>query len=221
VYSSVFGEASMSASKRGVFANAANRVAAWLSANWAENKAEAASPAVTLALLSTLAPLPAAAQTAPVAIAPVIAAIAAVSDQTIPAANALTHTNFAELNLPASAAAFDKESVTRSARSQDYRFAARLAAVSKLNAPSSRAARHPRLAAPAHRAVPISRAAEIKIMKETRLPTAFAARTLTKKSGGNGGGEDRAGSHRMGTLFDDDAIIVAKNLTPSRKPPKI
>jgi len=126
------------------------RIAGWLSANWTQNTA---SPAITLALLSTLAPLPAAAQTAKVAkvaSAPVAVNIASNAEQTSP-------------------------------DSRDFRFAARLAAVSRLNAPLSRAARRPMLAAPARRAVPIFKAPEVKVVKETRLPTAFAVRTLTKK----------------------------------------
>ncbi len=66
--------------------------------------------------------------------------------------------------------------------SKDFRLANRLAAVSKLNAPSSRAARRPHLAVTAGRAVPLVKAPVVKIAKETRLPTAFAARTMTKKT---------------------------------------
>ena len=160
----------MSASKQGIVARTALRVAAWLSVNWTECKAESASPAITLSLLSTLAPLPAAAQTpkmAMVASAAAAAYIAADDEQTSPAANA-----------PSPAGA---DVGMAWANSRDFRFAARMAAVARLNAPLSRAARRSRRAPPAHRAVPIFRAPEIKIVKETRLSTAFAIQTLTKK----------------------------------------
>ena len=160
----------MSASKQGVFTAAAVRLAAWLSANWAERKAESANPEFTLAVLSTLAPLPAAAQRAKVALGPVRAPIeieAALRPSILDAV--------ADPRMERAIIAAAPVHVT------DFRFAARLAAVSMHNAPSSRAARRPQMVAPARRAIPVIRSPEIKVAKETRLPTAFAVRTLTKK----------------------------------------
>jgi hypothetical protein len=157
----------MSASKQGIVARTALRLAAWLSVNWTEGTT---GPAITLSLLSTLAPLPAAAQTpkvAKVASATAVAYIAADDEQTSPAANA-----------PSPAGA---DVGMAWANSRDFRFAARLAAVARLNAPLSRAARRRQLAQPTRRAVPIFKAPEIKIVKATRLPTAFASQALTKK----------------------------------------
>lgn len=67
------------------------------------------------------------------------------------------------------------------ATSTDFRLAARLAAVSKINAPTSRAVRRSGTVAPAARKVPKASAPEIKVLKSTRLPTAFATRALSKK----------------------------------------
>lgn len=64
----------------------------------------------------------------------------------------------------------------------NFMFAARLAAVAKLNAPASRAARRGDRVAPAGRAIPMPRGLEIKSVKSERLPTATARPRPPRKS---------------------------------------
>jgi hypothetical protein len=63
---------------------------------------------------------------------------------------------------------------------QHFLLAARLAAVSRLNAPCERAARRGGIVAPAGRKVPKATAPEVKVLKLTRLPTAVSTRALSK-----------------------------------------
>ena len=190
----------MSALKKGFLARAVYRAGAWLAANWADGKTVAASTELTIPAIPAAVPAPA------LAVAPLLTATAPLKDlaapQFIPVTKAAAETESLAalrpvsdfprqsvadvLQLPVLANVSGEPAVAAKddapAHSQDFRFAARLAAVSKLNAPSSRAARRSQTVAPVHRAVPLLKAPEIKVMKETRLPTAFAARGLSKKA---------------------------------------
>lgn len=165
----------MSVRKGNALGRLARRIGAWLTASWVEDRLAGASADIPRHMpILVDAPRSLTIATA-TAIAPVISEIfveMSPEPDVLPVA--------ASQACPEISGELQASAMPRAAKSLGL--AARLAAVSKLNAPSSRAARRNGMIAPAGRAVPLALAVEVKTVKERRLPTAVAFRPARKPS---------------------------------------